>query len=322
MPRKLIDILDLIGGDTEQQVENADVRWKKDLREQVKSLTGFKLNYHADGRAIQGLVPVSLRPGLPAPLELLMNEELPDDDRWAIELIGAWRERIEALAVSSNQFAPLIKGLSDLETWSERASQYQQTLENVQQMTEQMRGYAVMAKLLKRMMAIEDDILGAYFYQEHPTLFGTSPRKMKIELYWLVIGSVARMIGATVEGLTAVVLAHEMAHAYTHVGRDIDGKCWESSFANADRAVKEGLAQFYTHLTMNKMKEQGDTALWDAYTRLLNYQEGPYLGHLDWVAGCSPEVMRDALIKTRRSNQVATIDEFHRVLRSSATALR
>ena len=220
MPRKLIDILDLIGGETQQQVENATARWRSDLREQVRSLTGFKLSYREDGRVVQVPVPVSLRPSLPAPLESLMNEELPDDDRWAIELIGAWKERIEALAVSANQFAPLITGLSDLETWSERASQYQQTLADVQNMTEQMRSYAVLAKLLKRMMAIEDDILGAYFYREHRNLFGNSPRNMKIELYWLVIGSVARMIGASVEGLMAVVLTHELAHAYTHVGRE------------------------------------------------------------------------------------------------------
>jgi len=72
---------------------------------------------------------------------------------------------------------------------------------------------------------------------------------------------------------------------------------------------------------MNKMREQGEIDLWDAYSRLLNHQDGPYLSHLDWVKTCSPEVMRDALIKTRRSSQTAKIDEFHLALKSSSTAL-
>jgi hypothetical protein len=144
---------------------------------------------------------------------------------------------------------------------------------------------------------------------------------MKIELYWLVIGSLARIIGTSVEGLTAVALAHEIAHSYTHVARDLDSKCWESSFANADRAIKEGLAQYYTHLTMTKMREQGEVELWDAYSRLLDHQEGPYLSHLNWVEHCSPEVMREALMKTRRSKDNATISKFEEILRSTATAL-
>jgi hypothetical protein len=251
----------------------------------------------------------------------LLNEELSDDEQWAVELIGAWKERIEILSASANQLAPLIDGLSDLPSWSERVSKYRQTMNDVQHMTDQLRAYAVLAKLLKRMMAIEDDILGAYFYQEESTLFGHSARKMKIEIYWLVIGSLARIIGASVEGLTAVVLAHEIAHSYTHVARDLDWKCWESSFANSDRKVKEGLAQFYTHLTMTKMREQGEIDLWDAYSRLLSHQEGPYLCHLEWVEHCSPEAMREALVKTRRSRKNATITGFEEILRSTTAAL-
>lgn len=321
MQRKLIDILKLIGGDTQQQVENATVRWRNDIREQIKSLTGFKLSYRENGKVVQVTVPLSVEPGLPAPLESLMNEELPDDERWAVELIGAWKERIESLSVSANQLEPLVNSLSELPSWSERALKYRQTLTDVQDMTDQMRAYAVLAKLLKRMMAIEDDILGAYFYHEESSLFGYSARKMKIEIYWLVIGSVARIIGASVEGLTAVVLAHEIAHSYTHVARDLDWKCWESSFANSDREVKEGLAQFYTHLTMTKMREQGEVDLWDAYERLLNHQQGPYLCHLEWVGHCSPEVMREALVKTRRSKRNSTISEFKETLSSTSTAL-
>jgi hypothetical protein len=177
MPRKLIDILRLIGGDTQQQVENAVVRWRNDIREQIKGLTGFKLSYRENGKVAQVTVPLSVEPGLPAPLESLFNEELPDDERWAVELIGAWKERIEALSRSSNQLDPLVDSLSELPTWSERASKYRQTLTDVQEMTDQMRAYAVLAKLLKRMMAIEDDILGAYFTMKNRRYLDTRRAK-------------------------------------------------------------------------------------------------------------------------------------------------
>jgi hypothetical protein len=39
-----------------------------------------------------------------------------------------------------------------------------------------------------------------------------------------------------------VVLAHELAHAYTQLGADIDGRRWAApSFAKAETALKEGL---------------------------------------------------------------------------------
>src|SRR6185369_7528283 len=136
MPRKLIDILKLIGGDTQQQVENATMRWRNDIREQIKSLTGFKLSYRENGKVVQVTVPLSVEPGLPVPLESLMNEELPDDERWAVELIGAWKERIESLSASANQLEPLVNSLSELPSWSERALKYRQTLTDVQDMTD------------------------------------------------------------------------------------------------------------------------------------------------------------------------------------------
>lgn len=60
---------------------------------------------------------------------------------------------------------------------------------------------------------IEKDALGAYFY-EIP----------HIELYWIPIVLIAEAIGASIEDITIIVLIHELAHAYTHVGMDIGGR--------------------------------------------------------------------------------------------------
>jgi hypothetical protein len=62
-----------------------------------------------------------------------------------------------------------------------------------------------------------------------------------------VIGITARALGVSPDALTIVVLAHELAHAYAHLGRDIDNERWETEqFAKSDIDIVEGLAQFYT----------------------------------------------------------------------------
>jgi hypothetical protein len=66
-------------------------------------------------------------------------------------------------------------------------------------------------QLTNFILKINEDVLGIYDYG------GTEP---KIELYWGVIGLVARDLNIGVEDLTCVVLAHEFAHAFTHVGSD------------------------------------------------------------------------------------------------------
>jgi hypothetical protein len=61
--------------------------------------------------------------------------------------------------------------------------------------------------------------------------------------HWLGVG----LLGCQVEDLTIVVLVHELAHAYTQNGADIEGRRWATiSFAKAETALKEGLAQYYT----------------------------------------------------------------------------
>jgi hypothetical protein len=63
----------------------------------------------------------------------------------------------------------------------------------------------------------------------------------RVELFWGVIGLVSRLLGVSVEGLTVKVLAHELAHAYTHVGADADGRRWgTTAFQRTDRALLEG----------------------------------------------------------------------------------
>ena len=89
------------------------------------------------------------------------------------------------------------------------------------------------------------------------------------------IAMVAAMLDVRIEDLTVVVLAHELTHGYTHIGRDIDGLQWaDDVFCRTDRAIVEGLAQFYTEVVTNKiaLRSPGPKL---AYERLLGLQSGP-----------------------------------------------
>src|SRR5437868_961697 len=94
---------------------------------------------------------------------------------------------------------------------------------------------------------------------------------------------VAAMLDVRIEELTVVTLAHELAHGYTHLGRDIDGFCWEDGgFTQSELGVVEGLAQFYTDIVTGKVVGRMPGAH-DAYLRLLELQSGPYRVHEKWV---------------------------------------
>ena len=53
-----------------------------------------------------------------------------------------------------------------------------------------------------------------------------------------------------------MVLAHELGHAYTHLGGDVDGTCWDTdAFAATNVHVVEGLAQSYTERVVNGLNK-------------------------------------------------------------------
>jgi hypothetical protein len=73
-------------------------------------------------------------------------------------------------------------------------------------------------------------------------------------VYWMVIGVMSGVLGVPVDALAIVVATHELAHAYSHLGRDIDGSRWETeAFARAELNIAEGIAQFYTEMICHKL---------------------------------------------------------------------
>ena len=135
-------------------------------------------------------------------------------------------------------------------------------------------------------------MLGAYYY-----------RAAKVKLFWLPIALLAMSGGFAIEALTFVVLAHELAHAYTHLGMDIDGHDWNTSdFASADLELVEGLAQYYTEIICDHVAEQLPEAK-ACFENMLAGQSACYTAYRNWNQCASGEHMRAFLIYESKRDQ-------------------
>ncbi|MDB4775576.1 hypothetical protein OAG62_00480 [bacterium] len=95
------------------------------------------------------------------------------------------------------------------------------------------------------------------------------------------------------------VLIHELAHAYTHLGSDIDGMTWrDDDFRAAEKPVVEGVAQYYTWCVLESISELHEAR--HAYEELVPRQPEAYQVHLPWTRRSDRERVRKAMLATRR----------------------
>lgn len=146
-------------------------------------------------------------------------------------------------------------------------------------------------KLPDKIQEIKEDVLGAYFF--HMPV---------IKIYWMPIGLIAGILDVSVEDLSFVVLAHELAHAYSHLGLDIDGAKWDTkAFADTDIMIVEGLAQYYTESICEKYAGRQPHVI-DAFKKLLAKQSKPYTHFRSWEIKNASEVVRFSMIAARSNN--------------------
>lgn len=174
-------------------------------------------------------------------------------------------------------------------------------------------------------LEVKKDVLGVYeIMPESPRrpfphtdpddlLVETIPNSARIRLYWAVIGLVGSLRGWDIEALTIVVLTHELAHAYTQLGADIDGHRWSArGFTASELHLREGLAQYYTKRVLARLPQSlGGAAR--VFDELLACQSEPYHAHEDWEE-YTPEVIRSAMLRVRRNMEGSCIDEFAKYL--------
>ena len=160
--------------------------------------------------------------------------------------------------------------------------------------------------VLKQIWAINEDVFGAYFFN-----------RPEIKIYWLAIGITAMMTNTSVEAFTFVVLTHELAHAYTHLGRNIDGHQWElQQFADTDDCIVEGLAQFYTRAVCKKLAARYPLPL-TVFEAILAVQSPAYTCFQSWTIDKDDpgEFIRAAMLRVRREG-ITEIRHFAAILNS------
>ena len=173
---------------------------------------------------------------------------------------------------------------------SSKREEWLQSIADSKEVVEKLLRFCVQRSAVRRLLAVDADIFGTYRVEAG---------EARIDIYWAVIGYVAPSLGVDPVDLALVVLVHELAHAFTHLGRDADGSDW-AGFWDADRGLLEGLAQYYTHLVLENAQLRGrSTAAKHAYELLLPHQPEIYQRHAEWVSRWPPEAVRAALIEAR-----------------------
>ncbi|WP_422411515.1 MULTISPECIES: hypothetical protein [unclassified Endozoicomonas] len=234
-----------------EDVTRAVNHWNQQVRDHLRGETALKLTIGND--TIK--VPVAVVDGLPLPFA----EVLGEFENWPPLLPNreVLKKSIDGLLVTEQHFNPL-QDLVPADIDREEVSAMHQWLVRILDKLDQ-------SEIIRRLCGIQQDILSAYFFHVP-----------KVEIYWMAIGVASVLFDIPVEALTIVVLAHELAHAYTHLGKDIDGKQWETpAFAQSDLRIVEGLAQFYTEAVCKKLERRYQAAL-AAYESLLKNQSEPY----------------------------------------------
>lgn len=187
-------------------------------------------------------------------------------------------------------------------------------IENVKKFAESLSQRFKKENKSQQILEINEDVLGAYFF-----------RIPEIRLYWIVIGVYSQILDLPIEALTVVVLAHELAHAYTHLGYDIDNRDWNTEeFARSDLHLVEGLAQFYTRVICEQISQRFPAAL-DAFEELLKHQSDVYSEHKKWSTKGSleheGETIRISMLECR-SKGILSRKKFQDIVKRSRENFR
>lgn len=308
----ITDVLNRTDPKVETQVKRAAKQHRRALQESLRRECGLALQ--GDGDPVQ--VRVTIEPGWPMALGQV---ELPDNYEQLIEL-ARYRRELKVLAVSGETLANLSPAtLATVETASRRDPR--PSLRELVEWAQQALMLLDLQDPVRPILAINEDVLGVYRYWPSARADDDrAPNRASIELYWMVIGLVSDLLGCSVEDLTAVVLTHELAHAFTQLGADTDGRRWPAAdFRQAETGLKEGLAQYYTHRVLEHRRSESPGP-WVAYRVLLDGQPPAYHTHAVWIDEFSPEAVRRALVETRHWGE-RKVEDFHRRLEEAQEGL-
>lgn len=259
-------------------------RWNTPLRAEVRAVTALKLT--DDSGRMTASVPVAVIDGMPRSLA----DATSGFEAWQWWLIlnrPALEQAEQGLKLVVDQWDLLTRHLDDVSKDLKAVGTSRALIANILRRS-------VEKDLLERFGEIEEDILGAYWIHAS-----------KIQLYWMPLAIFAPLLGVSLATLTVVVLCHELVHAYTHRGVDIDGFSWPTDrFIRTDTYVKEGLAQYYTERIMHDLRTRLPDGL-DTFLEKTSKQSAPYTAYKNWLGDKgqpSPEATRLAMLEFRNAS--------------------
>ena len=312
MPIWLTDLIEKVPAEVEEKVKHVREQTRATIQEALRAECRLVLrnNDEAEGKGRYTQVPIEIAPGYPASLR---NIQFSDDLEFII-LLGRYRYVLEQAKLGTEGLKRLRDKLKTRPTVTDHIKATNDELQATFDWATYLLFILNKNDPLNTILSVRDDILGVYQYKHNPLYDDDRATNWaKITLYWGVIGLVAEWMGVSIEDLTIVVLTHELAHAYTQLGADIEGRRWPASlFAASDKALVEGLAQYYTERVLRRLERRFGAAL-KVYEAMLPKQPEVYRSHLPWVENTSPEAVRRAMLEVRRWKK-GTIEEFNKRL--------
>lgn len=327
MAIRLTDLLDRIPAEVKDEVRRTLAKTRSIVQEALRTECRLVMRTaeEAEENKPGGQVPVEVVPGCPAALKTIV---FPDDYE-GILLLGRFRQALQQSRDGVKGLLQLKNELARRPVLSKWISVDENELQGTARWATTLLDLLDKHDPLKKVLGVDEDILGIYEYHirkrdKHADnslglLFESrnghadekEVNRATIRLYWGVIGLVSEWMGCKVEDLTVVVLTHELAHAYTQLGADIEGRRWPASeFAKAESGLKEGLAQYYTDRVLRKLVRRFGSAL-KVYEAMLPGQPDAYRTHLNWVQDYSPEAVRRAMLEVRRWGE-GKLSDFNR----------
>ncbi len=154
----------------------------------------------------------------------------------------------------------------------------------------------------------------------HRSLFGTYTfGDQHVELFYMPLLIFCKIQEVDLQWAIVVTLAHELAHAYHHAGKDNDGQVWPS-MPKAHLWVTEGLAEYFTEQFV-AAHEHAYPALRKAHERMLEGSGEEYRSYLTWRDSYSLEQVKLALHLVRRQD-VRSYEAFLRTLDMSKRMMK
>ncbi len=322
---------DLLGG-YKKQVEYFVKQHRNNIKELVRDRTRFnpylkmkaKRDLEYDNVENLSIINIKVVDDIPESIAKFLKKKPP----FLIKLL------LNRNSISRN--IEILEGLSDNDKYllvqNILQPDFKNSPEHFRQMAVDYRSLSVSLdkfawELLNCFLECDGDIFGSYNLQTHD-----------IKIFWISIALYANLRNLRIEDAVIIVLAHEMAHLFTHIGKDINGNVWPTElFLLTDKRITEGLAEYHSfevcRAFLNKQNSLYDTILY-TYASMLMDAPAIYQAWIDpWFRDDSmyhihnmikhkPQNSIDDLLINHLNNYFMGLKDIGEIVRSATISAR